>query len=338
MVPDALHAALEGHFVLFQHAHEESGIERCDGDPATHGSGTDDGDAVHPARVHTLERRMPGGVALGEELMPKRTRLARQAHLLEDRPLPPQGLLEGQRRGFLHGLDRRQDRRSALAGLACVRRRLLHFGFAAGRHAARAQQRFRTPQRAGVVHGAGLQVAVGHGVHEVQGQRFFGGHPFARAHHADGARQPDHARQALRPARTRNESQRDFGKSDDGAGAGDAGIATQREFEAAAQCGAVQRSDDRLAAVFHRGDDGRQLRLLQRLAEFPQVRTRDEGAPRADDHAGLQRRIGCQCMDGVQQAAAHGERAGIDGRVVDDDDQHVTLAFRSDAIVHQDCS
>jgi hypothetical protein len=68
----------------------------------------------------------------------------------------------------------------------------------------------------------------------------------------------------------------------------------------------VQRRHHGLAAVFDGPDHGRQLRLGQRLAEFAQVRARDEGGAGADQDRAVQTLVAAHRLDGRQQASTHG--------------------------------
>ena len=74
---------------------------------------------------------------------------------------------------------------------------------------------------------------------------------------------------------------------------GDAVVAGQRDFEAAAERGAVDRGDDRLRRALDRvARASARLGASRRLAELGDVGAGDEGAAVADQHDRLGRRIG----------------------------------------------
>ena len=80
-------------------------------------------------------------------------------------------------------------------------------------------------------------------------------------------RDPDQARQPLGTARAGDHAQRDFRQSDE-VPARDACIATQAPLVAAAERCAVDSGDHGFCARLDCGDDGRQLRLFEGLAEL----------------------------------------------------------------------
>ena len=151
----------------------------------------------------------------------------------------------------------------------------------------------------------GLQVAGNDFIDQPQRQRLVGRDAFAAADHLDGAGHTDPARQALGAARAGNDAQRDLGQAQQRAGQRDACVAGQRQFQATAQRRAVQRGHHRLAAGFDQSDDGRHLRVLQRLAEFAQVGAGHEGGAAADDDASHQVSLGLQLLYRRRQALAH---------------------------------
>src|SRR5206468_7143569 len=98
--------------------------------------------------------------------------------------------------------------------------------------------------------------------------------PFPRTDRVAGGahleRFPDarDARQALGPARARQKPKLDLGRAELRAWVGDPIMAAERDFEPAAERGAVDRRDHRLRTIFDRVDDFRKPRHLRRLAEF----------------------------------------------------------------------
>jgi hypothetical protein len=74
----------------------------------------------------------------------------------------------------------------------------------------------------------------------------------------------DRARQTLRAPRARQQADLHFRQAKRRLGSGDAVVAAQRKFEAAAHADPVDRGDHRLRRLFHRIDYLQQVRLRQR--------------------------------------------------------------------------
>ena len=83
-------------------------------------------------------------------------------------------------------------------------------------------------------------------------QRLRGADRIAADDHLDREFRADRARQALRAAGTRQQAELHFGQAEPGVLGGDAEMAAERDLEAAAERGAVNRGDDRLRRVLHR--------------------------------------------------------------------------------------
>ena len=95
------------------------------------------------------------------------------------------------------------------------------------------------------------------------------------------------AGQALRAAAAREQAQVDLRQADLRRGRGDPVVGAERDFEAAAQRGAVDGCDDGLGGIIQDGED-RGSRVLRGVAaELGDVRAGDEGAAGADEHDGL---------------------------------------------------
>ena len=87
------------------------------------------------------------------------------------------------------------------------------------------------------------QVAVGNGVDHAEGKRLVCRHPLAATDQADRLRHTDQTRQALGAAGTRDDSQRHLRQAHHSARRGNAGVAAQRQLEAAAVRGPLQIND-----------------------------------------------------------------------------------------------
>jgi len=240
-----------------------------------------------------------------------------------------QALDQGQLRGGFDGLDAAQ--RGEQAGHA-----LLHFGALGG------------DRRGVALHlalaGAARDVAFGQQATDI-GQAGFGEiafddpvedavlHSLRRFHRIAG---DDHlqrpfdanqARQALGAAGTGQQADLHFRQADLGIDQGDAVMAGERHFQTAAQGGAVDHGDARLA----RGLDGldylRQRGRLRRLAEFLDVSAGHEGAAFADEHHGAHSGIRLGLAEGPQKSVADPMAQGVDRRIVDFDQGHVALAL-----------
>ncbi len=113
-------------------------------------------------------------------------------------------------------------------------------------------------------------------------------------------------------------------------------MATQREFEAAAERRAVQHGHDRLREPFDRGDAVAQRRRRRRLAELGNIRAGHEGPAGTDEHRTADRRVGRDRRGGRHETRPHGLPGRVDGRVVDREDRDVVAAVEGDgAVVHQ---
>ncbi len=108
----------------------------------------------------------------------------------------------------------------------------------------------------------------------------------------------------------------------------------QRDFQPAAQRGAVKSRDHRLGTVFDAGQHTVQVGRCQWLAEFADVGTGNEGAATTDDDQGLDGGVGDALVDAVLDTLAHGLGQGVDRRVVDGDDADVADDGEINEIVH----
>ena len=138
-------------------------------------------------------------------------------------------------------------------------------------------------QTAGMGDGCAAQVTLSLRIDEAELHSLGAGHALAGGGDLDRTRHPHDARQPLRAARPGNDAERYLGQSHDRAGARDARIATEREFEPAPQRCTMKRCDEGLAAAFDGGDHRGQMRLLERQTELAQVGAGNEGLACADD-------------------------------------------------------
>ncbi len=105
-------------------------------------------------------------------------------------------------------------------------------------------------------------------------------------------------------------------------------MTTEREFQAAAKGGAMNRGDHRLAAAFNACDHLVERRRLRRLAEFCDIGTGDECAPGTGDDNGIDRSTRIRGHDVFENATANGRTQRIDWRRVDGD-HHTTIGDRA---------
>ena len=165
-------------------------------------------------------------------------------------------------------------------------------------------------------------------------ERFRGADRIAADDHLDREFRTDRARQPLRAARARQQAEFYFGQAEPCILDGNAEMAAERDFEAAAQRGAVNRGNGRLRAIFKFGNHLGQARRLRRLAEFGDVGARDEGAAGAGEHNGLHFRIGGGALDAFENAAANCRAERIHRRTVDRDNGDHVMTFELDHFTH----
>ena len=152
----------------------------------------------------------------------------------------------------------------------------------------------------------------------------------AAGHHVERLLDTDDARQALRAARAGQKAEVDLGQPALRRRHGDPVVAAQRDLEAAAQRGAMDRRDEWLACALDRILDLDQARRGRRLAELGDVGAGDERLAVADEHDRLGLRIGDGLADAVQDTDTHLLRQRVDGRIVDRQDRDVTVGGELD--------
>jgi hypothetical protein len=149
----------------------------------------------------------------------------------------------------------------------------------------------------------------------------------ARCDHLQRLFRADDAWQALRSARTGQQTEMHFGQAALRRRHSDAIVATQRSFQAAAERGAVDRGDDGLGRILDRVADIVQARRLRRFAELGDVGAGDECPAVADQHYRLDGGVGDRLLHAFDDAVAHLLRQRVHGRRIDG--QHGDVALRS---------
>ena len=167
---------------------------------------------------------------------------------------------------------------------------------------------------------------------EFKGQRSRDG--IASRDHLERPLNPNQARQALSPARTRQQSKLHLRKSEAGLRIGDTSLAPHGHFQSAAKWRPVQCGHCWFFGGLVGVDDFPQAGLLHGFSEFLDIGTRHErlAAPRDDDC--LDGIICCRLVEAAEQAFAHGVCERVDWRVVDGDDAHTPPPFPSNRIGH----
>ena len=199
--------------------------------------------------------RRPGRVAFGEEQVPERTRLHRQEAFGEQFAFQSRALIErqGQRGGNRLG---GHSRRSGAGPMAEFRSRR------GGRLTSEPRRfvphdnlaRAARPTSGGAVlreSDGGLEQTPGcDGVDQTGLCRSTGGERLAVGAHPHGQFAADEARQALCPARARDQAEQHFRLAEPGVIRGHTVVTGHGEFETAAERVAVDGGDERLGGVF----------------------------------------------------------------------------------------
>ena len=146
---------------------------------------------------------------------------------------------------------------------------------------------------------------------------------------------PDKPGQTLGATGIGDEPQRHLGKSEPRVMERHAVMTGQRQFQPTAKSRAVDRRDPADTRRLDCEEHIRQMRRLGRFAEFPDIRTGDEGAAGTSQHRGLDGRVGVDRGDSVENALAHGLRDRVDRRIVGNDHEDVVMAFGADGGGHR---
>ena len=257
--------------------------------------------------------------------MPLGARLVATHQFQEQRTLRRQRFVEGQRDGIAHRL-RAGDRCFEAPRLLGKLRRLGVEGRQVGFPKpviAIAYWREGTTLAGdfpGEVHGMRGQIAFEDGIDETGGVRLIRTDRRTGHDHPERLHRADQARQPHRAAAARQQAELHLGQAELGAGIGDAEMAAERQFQAAAERGAVDGGDRRLGDGLQRRDDGAQIRLLHRLAELGDVGAGDKGPAGAGDDDGATEGSSPQGNQRLHQRLADMEAQRVDRRVVDGDD------------------
>jgi hypothetical protein len=185
--------------------------------------------------------------------------------------------------------------------------------------------------RVGQAFGACID-AFAQAIDQAERQRFLGPRVAAAQHQVQRGLHANQAWRALRAAGAGHQAQLHLRQAQLGGRHGQAVVRRKSDLQPAAERGAMDRGQHRLAAVLdaaaHLGQRGR----LRRLAELADVGTGNEVAARAGDQHRGHGAVGFGRVDRGDQAAAHIHAEGVDRRVVDADDQHIGLALEADGI------
>jgi hypothetical protein len=112
-------------------------------------------------------------------------------------------------------------------------------------------------------------------------------------------------------------------------------MAGQSQLHAAAQRGAMQRHDHWLGQLLEFRQHMSQQRQRHRAREFADVGAGNEGASGAIERHGPDAAVLRQAAGDLEQAAAHGGRDGIDGRVIDSNDGDAVLDGDGDGLAQR---
>jgi hypothetical protein len=107
-------------------------------------------------------------------------------------------------------------------------------------------------------------------------------------------------------------------------------MASERDLQPAAERGAVDRRDHRLAARLDPVDDLGEHRQLHWLAELGDVGAGEKGLPFAGDDDRIDAVVGLGLLDRGHQPLADAGAERVHRRIVRQDDQHVAVLARRD--------
>ena len=189
-------------------------------------------------------------------------------------------------------------------------------------------------QLAGVSERAFEQITADHFVDDADLEGVLGFHRVAADDHVQGGLGADQTGQTLGAAGAGQQAQLHFRQADLGGFQGDAVVAAQRHFQAAAQGGAVDGGDHQLVAAFVFADHVRQGGPGGRLAEFTDVGAGGEGAAFADHHQGFGLVVFQALAQAVDQPFAHTLTQGVDRRIVDADNTDVAFKTVAHYLAH----
>ena len=146
----------------------------------------------------------------------------------------------------------------------------------------------------------------------------------------------DQSRQPLRAACAGQHAERDFRQPDHRGGYGDAVVAAQGELESAAEGGAMDRGDHRLAERLDRGNHVVQVRIGNVAGiELGDVGACDECPSGALQNDCLDGGIGLRDGERILESAPHAAGKGVDRRIVDDDHADLVLLLQRYDCAHR---
>src|SRR5512145_466910 len=182
--------------------------------------------------------------------------------------------------------------------------------------------------------GASAKIAGDQLIDDAKASRFGRGDEFAAQRHAKRGFHSGETRQPLRAAGAWKQTQLDLGKTDACVSGGDAVVASQRQFEAAAKRRAVQRRDDRLGTGLEALDYLAQRWTRRSLPKLADIGPGDERAPGASEHNGRRAGIRERAFELLDQAAANIDAERVDRRVVDRDHRDAADQLVTDWLIH----
>ena len=241
--------------------------------------------------------------------MSQRRRLRRLPALLEELAFEHEPLLERQGRGRFHCADDALRRHLAarLPGDACAGTvdrgaRGIGLGYREVAYAAQprglCQQPFRVRDR------AAFELAVDQFVNEPPVTSVGGIDGVAAQDQLQGAPDARESRSALCAPRSGQYPELDLGETDARVRERAAIVTTECDFEATSQRVPVNGRDQQFRALLESRHDVRQVGQLRGFAELADVRTRNEGASPAEDHACLESRLRVEEVHRRDQARA----------------------------------
>ena len=152
----------------------------------------------------------------------------------------------------------------------------------------------------------------------------------ARHAHVEGLRDADQPREPLCAFRAGNDPEVHLGLANQRVGDGDAIVPRHRELEPAAERRAMDRHDDRLAAVLDPGEEvvkvgGRSAIAPRRLLQAGDIGARDERLSRALEHDRANRHVLLRCRERLDDGVGHTGAERIDRRMVDFEEPHTVV-------------
>ena len=319
-----------------QHHDRQASVQKIHGDAPAHGARTN--------HRHRLDRPLPcvgrnirdlGGSTLGHENVAQRTRLSGLHQADEDVSLGghadlkllPRGSFDcihalGRRREILgHALDHVAGKLEVSVALGVLAGQVAHQGERPhGGNGARKSQGLLCQGIDRPRHLVKQFLAGKHGQH-------FALDGLAAHNHVEGDFNPQHTRQALRAARSGDQTQLDLGQSHAATGRCDAVMAAQRELQATAHHHRMNRSHHWLAGLLQHGNHTAQVGLLHGTgaAELFDVGAAGKRLARAGNDNGCNGRVSTGLRQPLGNALPGGQAQTIDGWVAQSDYGDVAL-------------